>query len=126
MKKQSARRKALRLGGKVWVEIDGAVGMTDAGADLLEQIAVCSSVSEAARRLGFSYRRAWMLVDGMNRRWNRPLVIKAVGGKKDGGTRITELGQLVLRSYRDLQLRLEHLLDESADELARATGQARG
>ena len=108
------RGKKLALRGKVWVDIGGRAALTDAGADLLEQIAACGSLSEAARRLRFSYRRAWMLVDAMNRRWPGPLVTTAVGGKRGGGTKITELGQLVLRSYRDLQVQAEHLLDRAS------------
>jgi molybdate transport system regulatory protein len=89
--------------------------MTDAGADLLEQISVCGSLSEAARRLRFSYRRAWMLLDAMNKRWPSPLVTTAVGGKRGGGAKITASGVHVLKCYRDLQLQLEHLLDAGGD-----------
>jgi molybdate transport system regulatory protein len=103
------------LRGKVWVELGGQPAMTDAGADLLEQISICGSLSEAARRLRYSYRRAWMLLDAMNHRWPRPLVTTAVGGKQGGGAKITPLGLHVLKSYRDLQLQLEHLLDSAGD-----------
>jgi len=108
------------LRGRIWVEIDRSIAITDAGADLLEQISIHGSVSEAARRLHFSYRRAWMLVDGMNRRWPGELVSKSIGGARGGGARLTELGELVLRNFRDLQLRLEHLLDESTGDFVRA------
>ena len=107
------------LKGRLWIEIDGQPAMTEPGADLLEQIAVCGSVSEAARRLHFSYRRAWLIVDGMNRRWPAPLVTKAIGGKHGGGTRLTGLGQSILGSYRALQVQLEHLLDRSTASVAR-------
>src|SRR4051794_26105014 len=110
-KKRTTTKKPTTLRGRIWVEVGGAAAMTEAGADLLEQIAACGSLSEAARRLRFSYRRAWMLVDAMNKRWPSPLVTTATGGKRGGGTRITERGEIVLRSYRELQLRLEHLLD---------------
>src|SRR3954470_10478010 len=113
------QKPALR--GKLWVEIDGAAAMTEAGADLLDQIAACGSLSEAARRLRFSYRRAWMLIDAMNRRWPKPLVTTAVGGERGGGTRITELGQVVLRSYRDLQIQVEHALDQAQSGFANGT-----
>jgi molybdate transport system regulatory protein len=103
------------LRGRVWVEIDNKPAMTDAGADLLEQIGVCGSLSEAARRLRFSYRRAWMLLDAMNKRWPRPLVATATGGRRGGGATLTELGQGVLAAYRDLQLQVEHLLDSTGD-----------
>jgi molybdate transport system regulatory protein len=115
------------LRGKVWVEFAGALAMSEAGADLLEQIEACQSLSEAARRLRFSYRRAWMLVDAMNARWPQPLVRTAVGGKRGGGTQLTEYGLVVLRSYRDLQIQLEHLLDTAGRPFASATraGRAR-
>jgi molybdate transport system regulatory protein len=109
------KRNKSVLRGRIWVETGGKQAMTDAGADLLEQIAVCGSLSEAARRLHFSYRRAWTLLDGMNHRWPGPLVITATGGKKGGGAKLTELGQQVLGTYRDLQLQLEHLLDSAGD-----------
>jgi molybdate transport system regulatory protein len=111
MKQRPKRRRALLLRGRVWVEIDGQSAITDAGADLLDQIIVCGSLSEAARRLHFSYRRAWMLLESMNRRWPQPLVKTTTGGRRGGGAKITELGQQVLRAYRDLQLRLEHTLE---------------
>jgi molybdate transport system regulatory protein len=110
-----------KLRGRVWVEIGSAAAMTEAGADLLEQIAACGSLSEAARRLRFSYRRAWMLVDAMNRRWPRPLVTTSVGGQRGGGARVTRLGEAVIRSYRDLQLQVEHVLDRATRAFDRAT-----
>jgi molybdate transport system regulatory protein len=111
------RRKpgsAPRLRGRVWVEVRGLGALTEAGADLLEQIDACGSLSEAARRLRFSYRRAWMLVNAMNTRWPEPLVITATGGKRGGGSSLTEFGRLVLRSFRDVQLHTEAFLDEAA------------
>jgi molybdate transport system regulatory protein len=99
--------------------------LTEAGADLLEQILVTRSLSEAARRLRFSYRRAWMLVDAMNGRWPQPLVKTAVGGKKGGGTQVTEYGRLVLRGYRDLQIQMELMLDTATRPFHAATKSSR-
>src|SRR5438309_11725921 len=98
------------LRAKLWVDVAGRPALTDAGADLLEQIEACGSLSEAGRRLRFSYRRAWMLLDAMNHRWPGALASTAVGGRRGGGAQLTELGRHVLRTYRDLQLQLEHLL----------------
>jgi molybdate transport system regulatory protein len=102
------------LKGRVWVEIGRNAAFTEAGSDLLEQIEACGSLSEAARRLHFSYRRAWLLVDAMNRYWPHPLVNTAVGGRRGGGTQLTEFGRRVLSSYRDIQVQLESLLDQAA------------
>src|SRR5262245_60415939 len=81
-----------KLRARIWFEQPGATLLTEAGADLLEQIQACGSLSEAARRLRFSYRRAWTLIDAMNRRWPQRLVVKSTGGKRGGGSRITEFG----------------------------------
>ena len=93
---KSSQPTSLSLRGRLWVEIGNAPALTEAGADLLEQIEACGSLSEAARRLRFSYRRAWLLTDAMNRLWPAPLVQTAVGGTKGGGSRVTELGRQVL------------------------------
>lgn len=106
-------RPAPTLRARLWVDIGRLPALTEAGADLLEQIDALGSLSKAARRLGFSYRRAWMLLDAMNRRWPAPLVRTAVGGKRGGGSRLTERGRLVLRAYRDLQIQAEAFLDRA-------------
>ena len=112
-----------RLRARVWVEREGHVGavMTEAGADLLEQIEVCGSLSEAARRLRFAYRRAWLLVDGMNRGWAAKVVETAAGGS-GGGTRLTEYGRAVLAAYRDVQLQIEHAVDQAQGDFEAAVG----
>lgn len=109
------------LRARVWVERAGGMALTDAGADLLEQIEAKGSLSEAARTLRFSYRYAWKLIDAMNRIWDRPLVVTAVGGKRGGGAKLTELGGRVLRSFRDLQLHVEALVDQEIEGFRRAT-----
>jgi molybdate transport system regulatory protein len=110
-----ARAPARVLKGKIWIEVDGKPALNDAAADLLEQINAWGSLSEAARRLGFSYRRAWLLLDMLNRKWPQPLVETATGGPHGGGATITELGRHVLGTYRDLQIQLEHLLNSAGD-----------
>ncbi len=109
------------LRAKVWIERDGKAALTDSGADLLEQIEASGSLSEAARRLRYSYRRAWILLDTMNRRWPEPLVTTAVGGKRGGGAKLTELGSRVLRSFRDLQIHIEAAIDLEVDGFQRGT-----
>jgi molybdate transport system regulatory protein len=104
----------------VWVDIRNAAAITEAGADLLEQIEATGSLSEAARRLRFSYRRAWLLLDAMNRRWPAPLATTAVGGKRGGGATLTPRGRAVLSAYRDLQVQLETLLDHATQHFRRS------
>ena len=71
--------------------------------DLLEAIASTGSITAAARQLGMSYRRAWLLVDTMNRCFEEPVVVAEAGGKRGGGTRLTPLGADVVRRYRRIE-----------------------
>ena len=99
--------------------------LTDAGADLLEQIEASGSLSEAARRLRYAYRRAWLLLDGMNNGFESPLVTAVAGGKRGGGATLTEYGRAVLAAYRDVQLQVEHAIDESGPTFHAAIRQKR-
>jgi len=82
--------------------------------DLLEAIARTGSITAAARTLGMSYRRAWLLVDTMNRCFKRPVVEAEAGGRRGGGTRLTPAGAQALRRYRDVEKLAERA---SASEL---------
>ena len=72
-------------------------------ADLLEAIDRCGSISAAGRAMGMSYRRAWLLVDTMNRCWASPLVEATPGGGANKGAHLTPTGQTVLCAYRSLE-----------------------
>ena len=71
--------------------------------DLLEAIEKTGSITAAARTLGMSYRRAWLLVDMMNKCFRSAVVEAETGGKRGGGTRLTALGTEVVRRYRHVE-----------------------
>ena len=70
---------------------------------LLEAIAASGSITSAAKALGMSYRRAWLLVDTMNRCFETPVVEAEAGGKRGGGARLTVVGAEVVRRYRAIE-----------------------
>ena len=71
--------------------------------DLLEAIGDAGSITAAARTLGMSYRRAWLLVDTMNRCFEGPVVTAEAGGASGGGARLTPTGAEVVRRYRRME-----------------------
>lgn len=84
-----------------------AIAMGPGKADLLDAIAAEGSISGAGRLMGMSYRRAWQLVDLMNRCWAAPLVETSPGSARGGGARLTAEGTTVLADYRALQAALD-------------------
>ena len=70
---------------------------------LLELIDSCGSISAAGRQMGMSYRRAWLLVDSLNRCFREPLVAAQVGGVKGGGAALTAFGRRVVAHYRAIE-----------------------
>jgi molybdate transport system regulatory protein len=72
---------------------------------LLEAIRDTGSISQAGRSLGMSYRRAWLLVDDLNRCFREPVVIAQPGGSQGGGATLTEFGESVIEKYRAIETR---------------------
>lgn len=83
------------------------IAMGPGKADLLDAIRAHGSISAAGRAMDMSYRRAWLLVDTMNRCWKEALVATAPGVAHGGGARLTAFGETVLGHYRALQARLD-------------------
>jgi molybdate transport system regulatory protein len=72
---------------------------------LLEAIGKTGSISRAGRALGMSYRRAWLLVDDMNRSFRAPVVATQPGGARGGGAELTPLGRELIENYRAIEAR---------------------
>tara|TARA_B100001105_G_C22336070_1_gene419093 strand:- start:241 stop:621 length:381 start_codon:yes stop_codon:yes gene_type:complete len=83
------------------------IAMGPGKADLLDAIKAHGSISAAGRAMNMSYRRAWLLVDTMNRCWKEPLVATAPGVAHGGGARLTGFGEEILVRYRGLLARLD-------------------
>ncbi|MES2149352.1 MAG: LysR family transcriptional regulator [Pseudomonadota bacterium] len=82
---------------------DGEVAIGPGKADLLDAIRASGSISAAARAMDMSYRRAWLLVDVMNRSFREPLVVGAAGGRQGGGASVTEAGLRALAQFRTME-----------------------
>lgn len=70
---------------------------------LLERIGVCGSLSQAARDLGLSYRRAWLLLDDLNQLFQEPVATTLVGGRKGGGATLTPVGRKLIEEFHAIE-----------------------
>jgi molybdate transport system regulatory protein len=96
-----------RLKLKLQLYCGDEIAMGPGKANLLEAIRCTGSISAAGRDLGMSYRRAWLLVDAMNRCFKAPLVETHPGGGKNAGARVTSAGKEALAAYRALSAQVE-------------------
>ena len=70
---------------------------------LLESVRTTGSISAAARAMGMDYKRAWLLIDSLNRAFATPTVERLAGGPGGGGARLTSFGEELLARYRRLE-----------------------
>ena len=94
---------APRLDLRLRLYLGDEIALGPGKADLLEAIQAAGSIAAAGRSMGMSYRRAWLLVDTMNRCFKGPLVATERGGAGRGGAVLTPLGVEALARYRALE-----------------------
>lgn len=70
---------------------------------LMELIQELGSISQAAKTLNMSYKRAWTLIEEVNQIGAKPYVIKEVGGSGGGHATLTEVGAQAIAHYRALE-----------------------
>ncbi len=109
--------RAGQLKLKLQIACGEEVAMGPGKADLLEAIGREGSISAAGRALGMSYRRAWLLVDQMNRCFRERLVETLSGGGHERGARLSDTGHAVLGAYRDFEARAALAADSAAYRL---------
>ena len=70
---------------------------------LLEAIVETGSISAAAKTMNMSYRRAWMLIDELNKMLVKPCVESTTGGVGGGGAQVTVFGKKIVKAFRKLE-----------------------
>ena len=86
-------------------------------ADLLEAIQQKGSISAAALSMNMSYKRAWDLVNTMNKSFKQAVVATSVGGGKGGGAQVTDFGLQVLVQYRVIETKTTLALKAEMSDL---------
>ena len=117
-----ARPKRRREAPQIRILLGSATTIGPGKVGLIEAIARAGSISAAARELGMSYRRAWVLVDSLNRHAREPVVITATGGGGGGGARVTRFGEEVLRRYRAIEAKATASVHAELKEFSRFLG----
>lgn len=85
------------------VDFDGAGAFGPGKAQLLELVEKEGSIRSAAAAMEMSYRRAWMLLQSIEKTFGTPAVATATGGKKGGGASLTRTGKALVALYRAVE-----------------------
>lgn len=89
----------MNLRGLVWMSRGSAAFLGQGRVALLERIKEYGSISEAAKSMDMSYKHAWDLVDSVNKQSEKPLVVKATGGRGGGGAKLTAEGEDAVKVF---------------------------
>jgi molybdate transport system regulatory protein len=91
------------------VDFSGTCSIGPGKISLLEGIERTGSLSAAARALGMSYRRGWLLLHSVNDGFSQPVAELSVGGKDGGGAKLTEFGLGLVADYRAFEAAVDAL-----------------
>ena len=100
-RKQNSRKAMPRL--TLRIDFDGSRAVGPGKIKLMEMINKHGSISEAGRQMGMSYRRAWLLVDSLNRCFRAPDVASHQGGQRGVGASLTEFRHPLLHHYHAVE-----------------------
>ena len=105
-----------RLEPRIRILLGSSIAIGPGKAALLQAIGETGSIAAAGRRMGMSYRRAWVLTKTMNACFRAPLIEAAKGGVGGGGARLTAMGEQVLALYRAME---DHAASAVITDMAR-------
>lgn len=112
-----SNQKGIRVQFRMRIRKDDAIALGPGKVALLEAIREHGSISGAARGLGMSYRRAWLLVDELNRSLKSPATVSEQGGHSGGGCALTPVGEAIVQLYRDIETQASHACAAQIDAL---------
>jgi len=101
-----------QINSRIWIGSEKGMLFGDGRIALLLEIQKHGSISKAAKSMEMSYKKAWRLVDEMNKHSKKPLVKQQVGGKGGGGTVLSEAGKNAIRIYTKLKQKQREFLNE--------------
>jgi len=106
-----------KIKSRIWIEGKNGTFLAEGRIALLKQILKSGSITAAAKAMKMSYKKAWEIIDGMNKEAKKPLVIRVSGGKGGGGTQVTEEGLRAIKLFEKLNLKCQKYLDKEIQKL---------
>ena len=91
-----------KVKSRIWIEANGNILLGEGRIKLLKAIDSNGSLSKAAKSMDMSYKKAWNLVDSINKSAKEPVVSKTTGGKGGGGALLTDHGKKLIEVFETI------------------------
>lgn len=106
-----------KIKSRIWIESNDKVLLGEGRVHLLKAIDETGSLSKAAKSLNISYKKAWQMLDSVNKSAKKPVTINNIGGKGGGGAELTEHGKALIKVFDDINKNCWTFLDEQLEKI---------
>lgn len=106
-----------KIKSRIWIEADGKVLLGEGRVKLLKAIIEMGSLSKAAKSLQMSYKKAWTLIDAINKSADELVVVTSIGGSGGGGAQITPYGLKMINTFDEINKGCWEYLDHQTDKI---------
>ncbi len=106
-----------KIKSRIWIEADNNVLLGEGRVRLLKAIEETGSLSKAAKSINISYKKAWTLVDAVNKSAKKPVYESSIGGKGGGGAILTNYGKKLIEAFEDINKNCWVFLDEQIGKI---------
>jgi molybdate transport system regulatory protein len=108
-----------KIKSRIWIESEDKVLLGEGRVHLLKAIQEMGSLSKAAKSLNISYKKAWQLLDSVNKSAKNPVTINSIGGKGGGGAELTEYGKSLVLVFDEINKDCWEFLDKQLEKIER-------
>jgi len=97
---------------RIWIQSSQGVFLGEGRIQLLKAIQQHGSLSKAAKSLRMSYKKAWNLIDAINKTGKEPVVLTNTGGIGGGGSFLTPYGKKMIATFEKINKNCWEFLDQ--------------
>ena len=111
------KRNKFAIKGSIWIECSNEGFFGPGPLELLERINETGSISQAAKQMKMSYKKAWEIINFLNTKSAHALVVTQTGGNSGGGSIITEEAKELIAWYRSLRERFRVFVEKESKNM---------
>ncbi|MFT4698491.1 MAG: molybdate transport system regulatory protein [Flavobacteriaceae bacterium] len=106
-----------KIKSRIWIETKNNVLLGEGRVQLLKAIEETGSLSKAAKTIKISYKKAWNLIDSVNKSAKKPVTINSIGGKGGGGAELTPYGKSLVTAFDEINKNCWAFLDQQLESI---------